>query len=92
MQMLTAISISRPLGRSAMPVRPYKNPVGKLVDQTEGWGLAVHRGWWNGITGRDIDTDQVATNFGAPDPNELVLLYYGNMGGRAGVEIRIVVV
>jgi hypothetical protein len=69
------------------PVKLYRNREGRLVDQTETAGLGRYTGWWNGITGRDIDgdgdIDYVATNFGLNTPYRAsaefpARLYYGD--------------
>lgn len=71
------------------PIQVFLNSQGRLVDSTEQSGLASHLGWWNGITGRDLDNDgdidYVATNFGlntkysasAKKPDRI---YYGTFG------------
>ena len=50
------------------PVKLFTNKGGKLFDQTDAVGLAKYKGWWNGISARDLDNDgdidYVATNFG----------------------------
>ena len=50
------------------PVKILKNKQGVLIDATEDSGLANHLGWWNSITGGDIDNDGdidfVAMNYG----------------------------
>jgi hypothetical protein len=70
-------------------VRLYHNREGHLVDATEEVGFAQYLGWWNSITGRDIDNDgdidYAVANVGLntkyhADPNNPVLLYYGNFG------------
>jgi hypothetical protein len=39
------------------PIKVYKNSEGTLTDDTEASGLANLLGWWNSITGGDIDND-----------------------------------
>ena len=39
------------------PVRYLKNENGRLVDQTQSAGLDKDSGWWNSITGGDVDND-----------------------------------
>jgi hypothetical protein len=76
------------------PVKLFRNEAASesrtLVDRTGNSGLAPHSGWWNGITGRDIDNDgdidYVATNAGLntryrASPDEPAVLYYGDFGG-----------
>ena len=50
------------------PVKVLKNQKGIFVDATEASGLANESGWWNSITGGDLDNDGdidfVAMNFG----------------------------
>ena len=50
------------------PVKLFRNESGKLVDATESAGLSAQVGWWNSISGGDIDNDGdidfVAMNFG----------------------------
>ncbi len=71
------------------PIKYYRNDRGKLTDMTSRAGLADLKGWWNGITGRDIDNDgdidYAVSNFGLntkyhPSPNKPVYLYYGEFG------------
>jgi enediyne biosynthesis protein E4 len=40
-----------------MPVKIFINESGKLVDQTEQWGLKDSKGWWNAIEPADLDGD-----------------------------------
>src|SRR4030095_9231679 len=40
-----------------MPIKIFINDSGKLTDQTEKWGLAQSKGWWNVIEPADIDGD-----------------------------------
>jgi hypothetical protein len=72
------------------PVKLYRNREGRLVDETEAAGLSARLGWWNGITGRDIDNDgdidYVVTNFGRNSRYKAtkeapVRLYYGSFDG-----------
>jgi hypothetical protein len=50
------------------PIKLFVNERGTLRDATEASGLADLHGWWNGIAGRDLDSDGdidfVATNLG----------------------------
>jgi hypothetical protein len=54
------------------PVAIFKNEEGKLRNRTSESGLERLRGWWNGISGRDIDNDgdidYVVTNCGLDTP------------------------
>ena len=72
------------------PVKYFRNDRGKLIDLTSQAGLADLKGWWNGITGRDIDNDgdidYAVSNFGLntkyhPSSSKPVYLYYGEFGG-----------
>ncbi len=51
-----------------MPLRLFENRGDRLVEITEGSGLADRRGWWNSLAAADIDLDgdidYVAGNFG----------------------------
>ena len=71
------------------PLKYFRNDRGKLTDMTGPAGLADLKGWWNGITGRDIDNDgdidYAVSNFGLntkyhPSPKKPVYLYYGEFG------------
>ncbi|MFT5301688.1 MAG: hypothetical protein ACI87E_000013 [Mariniblastus sp.] len=73
------------------PVRYFENQAGKkLVEKTHDAGLSLRTGWWNGISGRDLDgdgdMDYVVTNFGlntkyhASSKNP-VMIYYGDFDG-----------
>ncbi len=78
------------------PIRLYRNEDGRLQEATEEAGFARHTGWWNGITGRDLDADgdidYVATNLGlntkyhASGPHP-ALLFYGNMDGTGQLRL-----
>ena len=79
------------------PVKYYHNDRGKLTDRTARSGLANYKGWWNGITGRDIDNDgdidYAVSNFGLntkyhPSVSKPVELYYGEFGDQD--EMRLV--
>jgi hypothetical protein len=71
------------------PIRVFLNREGTLEDATVAAGLSEHRGWWNGIAGRDFDNDgdidYVVTNFGHntkyyPTAAMPSRLYYGAFG------------
>jgi hypothetical protein len=72
------------------PVKLFVNEDGNLVDRTAQAGLAVRTGWYNGISGRDVDNDgdidYVVTNVGLntkyhASADQPVLLYYGDFEG-----------
>ena len=72
------------------PIRLFHNLGGTLVERTEDAGLAPYTGWWNGITGvdldRDGDIDYIAVNAGLntkynAEPGRPTLLYYGSVDG-----------
>jgi hypothetical protein len=69
------------------PVKLFRNDGGRLLDDTRKAGLADWRGWWNGISGCDIDhdgdVDYAVTNFGLntkyqASVGEPVVIYYGD--------------
>ena len=76
----------------------FKNEMGKLIDRTNASGIADRRGWWNGISGRDVDhdgdIDYVVANYGtntryrASEKSPAVLLYgdFDGSGERHIVE------
>lgn len=79
------------------PVKFFHNDQGTLIDRTEPAGLADLTGWWNGITGRDIDNDgdidYAVSNFGLntkyhPSTEKPISLYYGDFSGED--EMRLV--
>ncbi|MDA0813210.1 MAG: FG-GAP-like repeat-containing protein [Verrucomicrobia bacterium] len=73
------------------PVKIFlNNGKGKLAEATEAAGLAQHLGWWNSISGADLDgdgdIDYVATNIGLNTPYKATvekpeILYYGDLDG-----------
>ncbi|MCH8992044.1 MAG: CRTAC1 family protein [Acidobacteria bacterium] len=78
------------------PVQLWHNTGGRLEDHTAEAGLANISGWWNGITGCDLDKDgdidYVVTNFGLntkyhASPKEPALLYYGDLDGTGKMRI-----
>jgi enediyne biosynthesis protein E4 len=83
------------------PVKLYRNRTGRLVDETAAAGLSELVGWWNGITGRDIDNDgdidYVATNLGLntryrASLDNPALLFYGDfddLGEKQPVEAHV---
>ena len=78
------------------PVKLFRNDGGRLVDMTQQAGLADRLGWWNGITGRDLDgdgdVDYVVTNFGLntkyhASKEKPALLYYGDFDGKGTMRL-----
>jgi len=78
------------------PVQLWHNAGGRLENHTAEAGLADTSGWWNGITGCDLDKDgdidYVVTNFGLnhkyhASPEEPALLYYGALDGTGNMRI-----
>lgn len=72
------------------PVMLWKNVSGKLENETLEAGLSENTGWFNGISGRDLDNDgdidYVVTNFGLNTKYHATrerpaLLYYGRFKG-----------
>ena len=71
------------------PVKCFANRDGRLLDETEKRMLAGHLGWWNAITGADVDldgdTDYVVLNVGLntkykeATPSNPAVLLYGSM-------------
>jgi hypothetical protein len=78
------------------PVKWYRNDAGQLKDQTSQTGIADVTGWWNGITGRDVDgdgdIDYAVTNFGLntkyhASAEKPTRLYYGDFEGDGKMEL-----
>jgi enediyne biosynthesis protein E4 len=72
------------------PVKLFRNEDGRLVDATKEAGLAERLGWWNGISGCDVDhdgdIDYVVTNVGLntkyrASAEQPVVMYYGDFEG-----------
>ena len=72
-------------------VRLFRNQEGQLTEDTRASGLAQRTGWFNGISGRDIDNDgdidYMVTNFGLntkyhATEDHPALLYYGDFEGN----------
>lgn len=71
------------------PVKLFLNREDGMVDAGAGAGLATRSGWWNSITGTDLegdgDTDYVVMNvgwntkYGHPSPAKPSVLFYGDM-------------
>jgi len=73
------------------PVRYFHNDNGKLIDQTSQAGLANRQGWYNSISGGDMDndgdTDYLVGNFGLntkyqASKNKPEIMYYGDFEGN----------
>lgn len=73
------------------PVKVFQNRGGILAEVTSTTGIARHLGWWNSITGADIDgdgdIDYAVGNFGLntkyhASMEHPALLYYGDMDNQ----------
>ena len=73
------------------PVRYFHNDNGKLIDRTSQAGLANRQGWYNSISGGDMDndgdTDYLVGNFGLntkyqASKNKPEIMYYGDFEGN----------
>ena len=72
-------------------IKFFENQGGRFLDQSEALGLAQRTGWWNSITGADLDADGdidyiamnvgVNTKYGKASPEKPASLYYGDMDG-----------
>src|SRR5262249_22827903 len=78
------------------PVMLFRNDNGRLVDATKEAGLAERLGWWNGISGCDVDHDRdidyVVTNVGLntkyhASADRPVVMYYGDFEGYGAPQI-----
>jgi len=78
------------------PIHVFQNSLGKLTETTEKWGLAKYKGWWNGVTTGDFDSDGrldiVAANWGRNTPyhgfvRDELRLYHGDFSRRGSVEL-----
>ena len=78
------------------PVKLFRNEGGRLVDATKDAGLAERLGWWNGISGCDVDhdgdIDYVVTNVGLntkyhASTDQPVVVYYGDFEGYGDFQI-----
>ena len=74
----------------------FRNEGGRLVDATKDAGLAERLGWWNGISGCDVDhdgdIDYVVTNVGLntkyhASTDQPVVVYYGDFEGYGDFQI-----
>lgn len=71
------------------PVRLFHNRQGTLTEVTTEAGLGERLGWWNSLTGADLDADGdidyvamnvgLNTKYGHPSPAKPVILYRGDM-------------
>ena len=71
------------------PVALFLNTGGQLADATKQAGLADRLGWWNSVTGVDLDHDGdmdyiamnvgLNTKYGTPSAKKPSLRYYGDM-------------
>ena len=84
------------------PVKLFSNKEGALVDETASAGLDGRLGWWNSITGADLDRDgdidYIVTNtglntkYGAPSESSPILLFDADLkdaGGKRLIEARL---
>jgi hypothetical protein len=78
------------------PVKVFRNERGRLVDRTEESEIGSLTGWWNGITGGDLDgdgdIDYVVTNFGLntkyhASADRPALLFYGDFEQNGGMRL-----
>ncbi len=68
-------------------VKCFSNANGRLTDTSTERGLSNYTGWWNSITGADLDRDGdidytvmnvgINTRYGMPSSDTPALLYYG---------------
>jgi hypothetical protein len=78
------------------PTRLFLNREGRLEETTDASGLGARLGWWNGISGGDIDgdgdIDYLVTNFGLntkykASAEKPEMLYYGDFDGSGKANI-----
>ena len=72
-------------------IQYFENQQGRLIDKSEEVGLKQRSGWWNSITGADIDNDGdidyvamnvgLNTKYGIASAKKPATLYYGDMDG-----------
>lgn len=73
------------------PVKFFANIGNRLEERTQNAGLAERTGWWNAITGADVDHDGdidylvmnvgLNTKYGVATKSKPAVLYYGDMEG-----------
>ena len=77
------------------PIRFFRNSKGKLVDQTDSFGLSSHKGWWNAIAILDANNDGrldiAAANWGRntryqPFLDHPIRHYFGDINGDRVLE------
>ncbi len=74
------------------PVLCFINTDGVLQNQTRAAGLSDRTGWWNSITGADVDQDGdidyfvgnvgLNTKYGEPTESKPAVLFHGDMEGK----------
>ncbi|MGI9518796.1 MAG: VCBS repeat-containing protein, partial [Pirellulaceae bacterium] len=78
------------------PIRLLRNEEGRLVDATQQAGLSGYQGWWNSITGGDLDNDGdidfVAMNAGLNSKYDAsaqhpVLMYAGDFDDSGTLDL-----
>jgi hypothetical protein len=79
------------------PVKLFLNKGRTLEDQTQAAGLHRYAGWWNSMTGADVDGDGdvdyvvmnvgLNTKYGDPSREKPVKLYYGDLEGNGRNQI-----
>jgi hypothetical protein len=78
------------------PVKLYRDDDGRLIDASNEAGLTGRLGWWNGISGCDVDhdgdIDYAVTNFGLntkyhASADQPIIVYYGDFEGYGQLQI-----
>ena len=78
------------------PLKIFKRDGQHLLEMTAAWGLDQYKGWWNGVSAGDFDSDGkldlVASNWGLntqyrPSREYPLRLYYGDLAGTGGMEM-----
>ena len=78
------------------PIRVYINESGKLLERTKESGLSKMKGWWNSISGADIDNDGdidfAVGNAGQntkyhTSPKKPIRIYYADYEGKGSKSI-----